>query len=136
MSFFLIVVLVWGTLEYLQSFLQCIKYIILGFTPSTALCHPPPLTPGTLSTGIIFAFTHMCIHYLYCIDPLTFLSPPAPQKNLFHPPVIQFYRRKSIKDNKRNMALLLIWEIPCVVFMHICITTPTGSSVPVLFTPA
>jgi hypothetical protein len=32
------------------------------------------------------------------------------RQNLFCPPVLQFYRRKSIKNNKKNMELLLAWD--------------------------
>jgi hypothetical protein len=67
MTFF-ISVLCGGTLEYLQKFLQCIKYIIFEFAPYAALFqnpHPPPRYPRRVSTGIIFAFTYMCIHYLH-----------------------------------------------------------------------
>jgi hypothetical protein len=39
--FFIVVVLGGGILEYLQRFLQCIKYIILELTPLTVLFHPP-----------------------------------------------------------------------------------------------
>jgi hypothetical protein len=96
----------------------------------------------------------MCTHYLHHIYPptpfshpshwrLTIPTPPLPQpfrKNLFCPPFLWFCRRKNIKDDKRNMAFLLVWvkqlhrEIPCVVSMRICITTLIGSYLPVLFT--
>jgi hypothetical protein len=45
----------WGTLWHLHRFLQCSKYIIFELTPSKALLYPP-LIPGVVSTGIIFAF--------------------------------------------------------------------------------
>jgi hypothetical protein len=37
------------------------------------------LIPETVSTGIIFAFTYMCTHYLHHIHPPTLSpSPPPP----------------------------------------------------------
>jgi hypothetical protein len=57
-----------GTLWHSQRFLQCIKYIILEFIPSTTLLYLPPPIPGMVSTGIIFAFTYMCTHFLYHIN--------------------------------------------------------------------
>jgi hypothetical protein len=44
---------------------------------------PYPLIPGTVSTGIIFAFTYMCMHYLHHIHPPTHFPatipcPPVP----------------------------------------------------------
>jgi hypothetical protein len=81
-----------------------IKYIILEFIPSTALFDTPSLILGTVSTGIIFAVTYMCIYYLLHIHPpIPFLhlgaSPttthlwaePVP------PPVLQFCAKKTHK---------------------------------------
>jgi hypothetical protein len=36
---------------------------------------PPYPILGTVSTGIIFAFTYMCIHYSHCIHPPTLFLP-------------------------------------------------------------
>jgi hypothetical protein len=44
----------------------------------------------------------MCIHYL-----ATSL-PPASGRNLFHHLVLWLCRRKNIKDNKKNMVVLLV----------------------------
>jgi hypothetical protein len=77
--FLFIAVLGGGTLQHLQRFFQCIKYIILEFTP---LLHSPPPISGTVSTSIIFAFTYICTHYLHCTHPPT-LFPTPPQRNLF-----------------------------------------------------
>jgi hypothetical protein len=66
--------------------LQYIKYFILEFIPSTALFHPPPLTLGTVSIGIIFAFTYMDIHDLYHIHPPTPFSVTASLLPVPNPP--------------------------------------------------
>jgi hypothetical protein len=48
-----------GTLEYLQKFLQCIKYIILQFTPPQLSFIPSPQISGIVSTGMLCIYTHM-----------------------------------------------------------------------------
>jgi hypothetical protein len=75
-----------------------------------------------ISTGVIFAFTYMCIHYLHPIHPptpflVTFLPPinaniPSPYtpQNIVSSPVIQFGKRKNTKNKIRNMMFLLIWN--------------------------
>jgi hypothetical protein len=63
------------------------------------------LIPGTVSIWIIFEFTYMCTYYLYHIHlptPFPATAPPTsakhlPPQNLFHPPVLQFCRRKIHK---------------------------------------
>jgi hypothetical protein len=55
-----------GTLEYLQRFLQCVKYIILEIPSPLLSFIPPPLIAGTVPTGIIFTFTYRSMHYAPC----------------------------------------------------------------------
>jgi hypothetical protein len=54
---------------------------MLEFTPSIAPLFPPCWIHGTVSTGIIFAFTCMCTHFLHYSHPPTpclyHLPPPT-----------------------------------------------------------
>jgi hypothetical protein len=59
----------WGYTVAFSNVLIMYQIYHTWIYPSTALFHPPPLIPGIVSTGIIFAFTYMCIHYLHCIYP-------------------------------------------------------------------
>jgi hypothetical protein len=96
-----------GTLEYLQKFLQCNKYLVFEFTPSAAVFHYLPLIPETVSTGVIFAFICMCIHYLdHFFLPSIHTPCSISGQNLFYPLVLQFCRRKNIKNNKKSMTFL------------------------------
>jgi hypothetical protein len=54
---------------------------------------------------------HTCVYIIcttFILLPLS-PTPPTPQI-LFCPPVLWFCRRKNIKDKKRNMAFLLVWD--------------------------
>jgi hypothetical protein len=110
------------------------------------------LIPETVSTGIIFVFTTSVyiICTIFILLPLYSLPSPShqcqnnpPRQNLFYPVVLQFCRRKNIKDKKRSKTFLLVGDkdsykggfLVCFhVYMNICITTTIGSSPPVLFT--
>jgi hypothetical protein len=118
-TFFLIVfvALGGGTLEYLQKFLQCVKY--LNSPLYCSLSASLSQFPGTVSTGIIFAFTYMCLHYLPPpptppATPTPTLTPTFP----FYPLPLgrtcitllfsDFVEEKNIKDNKKNTSFLLV----------------------------
>jgi hypothetical protein len=62
--------------------------------------------------------TYMCIYYLQYIHPLNPFPTTTPLplvptltpswQNQFHPPFLQYCRRKLMKDNKRNIVFLLV----------------------------
>jgi hypothetical protein len=61
----------------------------------------------------------MCIHYWYHIHPnmlcstsshLHHCQTPTLGQNLFCSPVVIFWRGENIKDNRRNMVFLLVWD--------------------------
>jgi hypothetical protein len=64
------------------------------------------LIPGIVSTGIIFAFTHICTRFLHHIHPptpfchhlpLSRLPALPPEQDLFHLPVLNFVEEKREK---------------------------------------
>jgi hypothetical protein len=76
---------------------------------------------------IIFTFNYMCIHCL------CYLLPPHPcRPNPFHPLVLRFCWRESLRD-KRDILFLLVWdnnsytERFLVLLPNLCITTHIGS---------
>jgi hypothetical protein len=88
---------------------------------SSALLHTPPLIPGTVSTGIIFAFTYMCMHYLHHIHPpipFPATSPLPRVSTLPHTHSFRIYSvlllsnfiKEKTKDKKKNMTFLLVWD--------------------------
>jgi hypothetical protein len=64
-TFFIIVVLGGVTLWHLQKFLQCVKCITLEFGEGVGGGKEDPTISGIVSTGVIFAFTHMCTQFLH-----------------------------------------------------------------------
>jgi hypothetical protein len=70
--YFIVVMLGGGTWDYLQKFLQYIKYIIFEFISSAALFYSPfPDSQNSLNR-CHFCISHVCIHYL---DHLPLRSP-------------------------------------------------------------
>jgi hypothetical protein len=69
------------------------------------------------------------LHLLTCIY-IVWANSPCPIQNLFCPLVLRFCRWKNIKDNKKNMVLLLVWDKDTyigwflVLFPHICVLEP------------
>jgi hypothetical protein len=66
----------------------------------------------------LFIFIYLLLSFLHlltcvCIPRLS-LPPPRPypcfRQNLFRPLVLQFCRRQNIKDSKKDMVFLLIWD--------------------------
>jgi hypothetical protein len=63
----------------------------------------------------------MCIHYLlYIRPPTTFPNTLSPGQNLFCPPVLQFCRRRNIRDNKKSMVFLLVWDKDSYIGRFLC----------------
>jgi hypothetical protein len=104
------------TLWHLQRFLQCIYSLLLPFS-----FIPPPLIPGVVSTGIIFAFTYMHRHFctiFTLLNPFPNTSPlpqvPVflPEQDLFCPPVLQFCRiiKIKLKWKRRKMIKWKTWH--------------------------
>jgi hypothetical protein len=54
---------------------------------------------------IVFTFTHMHIHYLSHLPPST-----TCRQNLFCFLVLWFFWRENIRDNKKRIASLLLWD--------------------------
>jgi hypothetical protein len=92
---------------------------------------------------VSFLHFYTCIYIICTVFILLALSTShLPPPSCTDPdPVLWFCRRKNIKGKKRNMTFLLVWNKDSytgrflVVPMHICVITPIGSSLPVLFTP-
>jgi hypothetical protein len=105
--FFFSLLLCW--VVYIVVFTQVLTMYQIYHTWIYLLYHsllfPPPLIPGTVSTGIIFPFTYMCTHFLHCIHPPTLFllhSPLLLIQDLFTPLFSGFVEEK--RENKKNMT--------------------------------
>jgi hypothetical protein len=64
---------------------------------------------------IVYTFIHMCIHCLGHFSPMpldSLLLTPTPltsRQKLFYP-ILEFYWRENIRDNKKDIAFLLDWD--------------------------
>jgi hypothetical protein len=72
---------------------------------------------------------------LFHLPVLSLPNAPTFRQNLSYS-LLQFCWRESIKDNKKDILFLLVWdkvsytEIPSFVTMHLCIETNIDSSLP------
>jgi hypothetical protein len=62
------------------------------------------------TSKIIFLF--YCFYIYLHVYTLFGPSPPpaASRQNLFHPLILQFCWRDNLRDNKKNIAILLVWD--------------------------
>jgi hypothetical protein len=99
-----------GTLWHLQRFLQCIRYIILGFTPSSSPLSPSPLIHGIVTTGITIPMTCMYRHFfLHCSHPhfdVLFLKTLYMHVKVFTSPELDLFRRGYGKNALKGCIYL------------------------------
>jgi hypothetical protein len=97
----------------LQRFLQCIKYIILELTSFTALLylHFPDSWNSFQQVSFLHLHTHVhIICTIFILLPSSPATPHPPEQpfyslgDLFRSPVLQFCRRKEMKDKNKNMT--------------------------------
>jgi hypothetical protein len=117
--------------------------IVLQLYCVSIFCDYFPLYNYILTLLLIFYFYFILLflHLLTCIDIIwatpacpSFWAEPIPSL------VLQFCWRENIKDNKKSIAFLLVWdkgsytEAFLVLFPYMCISTHIGSSLPDFFT--
>jgi hypothetical protein len=109
--------------EYIVAFTKVLTMYQIDHTwTPTFHCSTSPPSPDSWNSINKYNFC-IYIHVYTLLAPYSspypsshhFPSPqwcqsPQPRKNLFHPSVLWFCRRKNIKDKMRNMKFLLIWD--------------------------
>jgi hypothetical protein len=109
---------------------------IVAFTKVVAMCHiyctwihyhhcslssPPPDSWNSFNSYHYFciyihvytlftSYSSSCLFPCHLSSPTVATSPALIGQNLFIPPVLWFCRIKIIKDKKRNMMFLLVWD--------------------------
>jgi hypothetical protein len=94
--------------------------------------------PWVLKQFQQISFLHLltCVYIIFTTFPQSLL---LPLQNLFHPPVLWFYRRKNIKDNEKPWHFcwfeikIAIQGDPCVVWCIYVLQPQITSSLSVLF---
>jgi O-antigen ligase len=86
------------------------------YITSMVMLIPPygPRKNTSIKYHILFLknFILSILHLLTCVYIIWATSPtsPASGQNLFHPLVLWFCQRKNIKDIKKNIVFLLVWD--------------------------
>jgi hypothetical protein len=75
------------------------------FTSSAILFHQTPTIPEIVSTGIIFAFTYKCTHFLYHIHP------PIPLSQQLPPPIGVSLSPRAVPKIKQQKKKISLFEI-------------------------
>jgi hypothetical protein len=125
---------------YIVAFTKVLSMYQIYYTWIYSLHHSPlstpPLIPGIVSTGTIFAFTDMCTHILHHIHPPT-LFPchlpanryhPSHTPNLFPPSWLSNFEEEKREKIRKTESYREYRDIS----MHTCIITPIGLS-PLIF---
>jgi hypothetical protein len=83
-----------------------------------SLSSPLPNSQNSFNNSHFSTYIHVYLHYIHTVCillphfPITsaLTSANLPPQNVFCSPILWFCRRKKIKDEKKNMAFLLVWH--------------------------
>jgi hypothetical protein len=88
---------------------------------------PPPPIPGIVITGIIFAFTCMCIHFLQHIHPSALFSQQTVPHKLVPPPhqvfvvceIFIYFRVANITCFAAESLELLVFALRTMIYLKL-----------------